>query len=170
MVVRQAQQHAQYSAGTAAATRWEQLVAPAPAAEARLLPMAGRRRQCAQQQRVLLRRTLLPRALHLSTRTTGATSRQEPAWEPQRDASADALISWVRGAGGFVHPSLAVVADAPCGCRGIVAQQDITEAAGGNGSAGGSGAAEAGEPHALLVVPEQLYMTTDDALDRKSVV
>ncbi|KAG2432957.1 hypothetical protein HXX76_008685 [Chlamydomonas incerta] len=51
--------------------------------------------------------------------------------------------------GGFVHPSIRLTDNAPCGCRGVVAASQLTH--------------EDVESEPLIVVPERLYLTADDA-------
>jgi hypothetical protein len=81
------------------------------------------------------------------------------------------LFAWVRQNNGYVHPALEIVADAPCGCRGVVAVADISMPAQQQHEEPATpAAAQHSSPEGLqqlplIAVPEQLYMTTDDALD-----
>jgi hypothetical protein len=75
-----------------------------------------------------------------------------------------ALFAWVRQNKGYVHPALAIVDHAPCGCRGVIAVSDVSMPV--QNQHGAPAAAQAGSQQLpLIAVPEQLYMTTDDALD-----
>lgn len=59
-----------------------------------------------------------------------------------------ALIRWINRNGGFIHPTLALVDDAPCGARGVVATTAISED-------------DCSSP--IVVVPENLYLASDAA-------
>jgi hypothetical protein len=90
--------------------------------------------------------TIRPARLRCSPATAAAA--QAAATSHSRRRVGD-VLSWVASAapGGFVHESLAVVAAASCGCRGVVATADIAS----------------GAP--LIAVPEELTMSSQDALD-----
>jgi hypothetical protein len=95
------------------------------------------------------------------------------AAEPAAGVQQHPLFEWVRQNNGYVHPALAVVDTAPCGCRGVVAVSDVSMPAQQQpeGQALGWPAAQQPLPQQqqqqlpLIALPEQLYMKTDDALD-----
>ncbi|GLC41194.1 hypothetical protein PLESTB_001528200 [Pleodorina starrii] len=60
-----------------------------------------------------------------------------------------ALRAWIQLHGGSVWNGLRVTDNAPCGCRGVIATAPLP--------------AEAARTAPLIVVPERLYMTSDDA-------
>lgn len=62
-----------------------------------------------------------------------------------------ALMRQVAAEGGWIHPAMAVVDDAPCGCRGIVATAFIS-------------AEELAEGPPLVAVPERLCLSSATAL------
>jgi hypothetical protein len=59
------------------------------------------------------------------------------------------LRSWIHSHGGAVWSSLRVTDNAPCGCRGVITTAALT--------------VEHARTSPLILVPEKLYMTTDDA-------
>lgn len=56
------------------------------------------------------------------------------------------LTNWIREEGGFIHDSLRVVSEAPCGVRGVVCCERVD--------------AEEEGLLGLVCVPERLYMTS----------
>ncbi len=103
-------------------------------------------------QRAMGTRFNTPKVPRTASRRTPAAlqqARQQQQWVESQEARL--LVDWVERAGGWLHPALRVVENAPCGCRGIVAVEAIP--------------LEEVEDQPLVVVPEQLYMTHDDALD-----
>eukprot|EP00879_Flechtneria_rotunda_P003981 GHRR01004221.1.p1 GENE.GHRR01004221.1~~GHRR01004221.1.p1 ORF type:complete len:501 (+),score=211.42 GHRR01004221.1:164-1666(+) len=77
------------------------------------------------------------------------------------------LCHWVRQQGGYVHPSLQVVENAPCGCRGIVAVDSVClpEEKQQQQAQQHTSTDSSTQHMPLIAVPEELYMTSADALD-----
>jgi len=72
-----------------------------------------------------------------------------PANTTATTAEWKSIVNWVENGGGYIDPRLSLVDDAPCGCRGVVATTSVAS----------SDLQEA----PLIVVPESLYLTTEDA-------
>jgi len=90
------------------------------------------------------------------------TTQQHPAAE---------LLHWATANGGMIHPALVVTDNAPCGCRGVVAGDDITL----------SSCQPMWQQHSdppmgpnqalpLIAVPEDICMSSDDAIQLLSRV
>lgn len=78
------------------------------------------------------------------------------------------LLQWAVSSGGVAHPLLRLTDDAPCGCRGVVAASDITLSSCCDMWAQYSKRPSSVPP--LVAVPEQLCMSSEDALELLSRV
>lgn len=72
--------------------------------------------------------TLVRRAPHWAgsahaAEQTRAEHACSSAWHISPEASH--IAPWIKQHGGYIHPALAVVDNAPCGCRGVVTTADI---------------------------------------------
>jgi hypothetical protein len=96
------------------------------------------------------------------------------------------LFEWIRDHGGYVHPALKIVEDAPCGCRGVIAATDVFQLT--NDSANYASDQKQNQTQGqkqqhsqqqqqqllllqrqptllFIAIPEHLYMTSTDALE-----
>lgn len=101
----------------------------------------------------------------LQQQAVGSQPDLQTAWHADPPAPAVDLLQWAASRGGVVHPSLVVTDDAPCGCRGVVAAYDVTLSSCQTMWAQHSNPPEGpSSVPPLIAVPEQLCMTSEDAL------